>query len=481
MRQLKFSTQISLLFSIISTAIITATGLTFSIVYYFRVEREVEHFLSQTADTIVRDHIVYLNNQVLYKHGPQGETISVHLRDFDVSAVIFDSNFIRIGTYGVYSTISSSGQLSGMIDKALFEQAKKKKNAIYRDTNIAPIGFFDTLTVPLISDNTFMGVLQLSKNANLLTTLLETNIRILLILIPVSIAVSWIAAYTVIHYSFSPLRTLITYMQTISAGTALKPLKANMNPGDELSLLTVTFNAMIVKIQEGMKKQKEFIANASHELKTPLARAVTTLDVLSSALENKQLSQEASTTHTVVRELLDLGKLTDSLLTLANLHNTQDQNEHYATSFSDHVNKILKILEPSIIIKKLVIIQKYQKTIFLALRPEYLDILLMNLLTNAIKYNQPGGTIWIQCQKNDRYASVQVKDSGIGIGRIVKKKIFSRFFRGIEARRHASGVGIGLTIVNDICRSNGLGVRVQKIKPSGLTVTITRIPLASLH
>jgi two-component system phosphate regulon sensor histidine kinase PhoR len=235
----------------------------------------------------------------------------------------------------------------------------------------------------------------------------------------------------------------------------------------------------ITALQDMHDRQADFVANASHELATPLTTikgfAETLLD---GALEDKKLSvkfltiihTEAERMQRLVNELLQLAKL--------NSHEYRQQVKLEATHlmpllYTAREDLITNAEEKSITVD----IHADADPIIMA-NPDWLKQILINLLDNSIKYTQPLGKVLLTCLQEGREAILIVEDTGIGIPATDVPLIFDRFYRVDRARsRNAGGTGLGLAIVKFIVEMHGGKIEVKSTVNIGTTFTI-RLPLA---
>ncbi|MEK7166150.1 MAG: ATP-binding protein [Patescibacteria group bacterium] len=471
MRKLSLSTKIALLFSLSSTLIIIATGVFLSLIYYYQVEKDVKNYLSQRTNDIIREHITSENSELLYKRGPQGETLSSRVRDYDVSVVIFDRNFAQVGTYGIYRNLPANQGTENFMDKALFNRAVTARKPIYQDTLLSNGQVYDTYTVPLIENNQVLGVMQVAKEARLLNNLVETNLTIMLFILPVSILLSWISGYLVTKKSFDPLRKLISYMQTVKVTHIPQQIARVNEQSQEIAALSQTFNQMLERIREGVMKQKSFIANASHELKTPLARALSTLELVE---KDKNSSGDQNQAHVEkAREiLLSLGGVIDSLLLLASVSEGAPQKIGLV-QVGIYTQKILGEQNPEIEKKHLHLEFICPENLKLVMVHQYFRVLMTNLVTNAIKYNIDKGEISLEWKVTGRTAEFAISNTGLPVRENEQALLFKRFFRGSLVSDHVPGTGLGLAIVKEICHVCQLPIHIQQTPEHGVTIRIS--------
>lgn len=244
---------------------------------------------------------------------------------------------------------------------------------------------------------------------------------------------------------------------------------------DELSLMAGEFNALTDRLQTTEEVRRRFVSDASHELKTPLA---------SIRLLSDSILQTDSIDPDTVREFVgDIGseaerltRITEHLLALTRLDATPAV-ETEAVDVTGVVYRVEHMLSP------LARANSVELHIDLALdKPvrctgDDLYQILFNLVENAIKYNLPGGHVWVATRQEENRGILTVEDTGVGIPEEDIKKVFDRFYRVDKARsRAAGGTGLGLSIVQDTTRRHGGSVKAQRREPEGVRFTVT-LPL----
>jgi len=297
-------------------------------------------------------------------------------------------------------------------------------------------------------------------------------------------------------YSFIPLAFLSFFGGYIIADQMLRPLqKLNLtftqlnaknldkeieheDSGDEISELIKNFNKMTSRLNNSFQLQKDFIANSSHELKSPLAIIQTNLEALLSNPKNskKELSE-------YLRNAIDsvsfMNKLIEDLLLLSLLENHINKKLY---SFELLIQKVFD--QAQIIAKKKEIIIDYKidskyKDKKVNINPELIQRAIMNLIENAVKYSKKKSHISIKLSSENHNIIVSIKDEGIGIPDNEKERVFDRFYRVDKSRsRKTGGTGLGLAITRQILELHKGEISLKSKVGKGTTVTI-QIPYKS--
>ncbi len=234
-------------------------------------------------------------------------------------------------------------------------------------------------------------------------------------------------------------------------------------------------NRSIRPVEESYNKQKQFVADASHELKTPLTTINTNIDVLLSH-EDSKIRDERKWLDYIKTESERMTKLTNDLLYLARLDHNENNVMLSRVSFSEAAESVILLMEAVIFEKNINLDYDISPDIFVNGSSEQLKQLVMILLDNAVKYTQESGNIKISltCESSD--AVFTIRNSGEGISQEAQKQIFERFYREDKSRaRESGGYGLGLAIANAIVTSCRGSICVNSQK-NEYTEFIVKIP-----
>ncbi|MDD6483589.1 MAG: HAMP domain-containing sensor histidine kinase [Clostridiales bacterium] len=218
-------------------------------------------------------------------------------------------------------------------------------------------------------------------------------------------------------------------------------------------------NRSIRPIEESYNRQKQFIADASHELKTPLTTINTNVDVLLSH-KDSTIGEEQKWLYYIKGEAQRMSRLTDDLLYLAKLNH--DENEIFSrVSFSDNAESVILAMEAVAFEKNILIEDNIAPEVYVNASDTMLKQLMMILLDNAIKYTPPAGKISVVLTSE---GVLRVRNTGEGISEEDQKRIFERFYRSDKSRaRESGGYGLGLAIANAICTRFGGSIWVSSV------------------
>ena len=332
----------------------------------------------------------------------------------------------------------------------------------------------------------FEQEIQETKEDFLLRSVIATTIIILL---------SSVCTYFLTKKALTPLQKLTSEVSQIQAQNLSTQLEVP-NSKDEIAQLTSSFNEMLTRLDNAFSTQKQFSANAAHELRTPLAVLQTNLEVFEKKQEPEMV--EYRQLFTMIKEqTARLSQLVGTLLDMTNLKSVP-RTDH--VSLEELVDEVFCDLDP--VAEKAGISIHFDDSSSQdlytdvhtpdasALNNNILNITgsyvllyraVYNLVENAIKYNRPNGSVTVSVKEKNGQAMILVKDTGIGISPENQKKIFDPFFRVDKSRSRAmGGAGLGLALVDSIAREHGGSVKVLESNEKGSIIALM-LPVSSLE
>lgn len=369
----------------------------------------------------------------------------------------------------LYDTETSSGRRYAMlqeISRALNGKdvfASSYRDGVFRSSAATPVQY----------RNTVIGAVYLyeydSEQGGIIVGLRQNLLRISIILVALAILLSLLLARTMTR-RISRMITGINQWANGSYSTRLK-----VSGQDELTELATTFNELTERLEETDAVRKRFVADASHELKTPLASIKLLTDSIN---QNTDMDEETirDFVSDIGTEVDRLTRITEELLALTRMDNGK-VIRHGRVNLAEVAEDALRMLTPIAEENKICIHSDLEAGCSISSSADEMYQVIFNLVENAIKYNVADGAVWVTLRCESDYALLIVADSGIGIPDEDKKKIFDRFYRVDKARsREAGGTGLGLSIVRDtVAASNGT-IEVAD-RPGGGTVFQVRFPL----
>ena len=274
-----------------------------------------------------------------------------------------------------------------------------------------------------------------------------------------------VATYFISGHALRPLREFSDKIEKVQAQN-LADSRIEENQVKELNQLSVSYNRMLERLSDAFEIQRQFTANAAHELRTPLALMQVQLDLYHS---NGHPDNDADTVQMIkmVTEQNDrLNKMVKTLLDMSELQTVGRDDEIILDAL---VDEVLEDLEPLAEGKNIRLIGKC-KDITMVGSDILIYRLVYNLVENAIKYNHSGGQVTVTADRREKHVYLSVKDTGTGIPEELKERVFEPFFRVDKSRsRELGGVGLGLALVREIVRVHDGSITV-KSNPSGGTI-----------
>lgn len=273
--------------------------------------------------------------------------------------------------------------------------------------------------------------------------------------------------FVLIRFSLKPLQQLTQSISSQSI-TRLQTIHPQQTPL-EIKPMVDALNHLLRQIASSLERERRFTANAAHELRTPLAAIRLHAQVLQGARNPTEAAEAAlDIQHGVDR----CTRLMEQLLVLARLEPQQLQTVQHRVDLADAIAQIAT-QHQYILQKQQIRLSLDTPNTLLQANPEQIDILLRNLLDNAIRYSGDGKNIWISCGHNSKHqAYLTVEDQGVGIPSVQHDKIFDRFYRLVDAP--STGSGLGLSIVQQIIEQHQASIQIEPGRNAqGTKISIT--------
>ena len=274
-----------------------------------------------------------------------------------------------------------------------------------------------------------------------------------------------VAVYFISGHALRPIREFSDKIEEVRAQN-LSDSQIEENNVKELNQLSISYNKMLERLSDAFEIQRQFTANAAHELRTPLALMQVQLDLYNST---KHPENDADTLQTIKMVTEQNDKLSRMVKTLLDMSELQTVGRDDKIMVDAIVEEVLADLEPLAQEKNIKLIEKCEKIIMTGS-----DILIYrlvyNLVENAIKYNHPGGQVTVISYQNEKHIYLSVEDTGNGIPEELRERVFDPFFRVDKSRsRELGGVGLGLALVHEIVRVHDGNIAI-KSNPAGGTI-----------
>lgn len=328
-------------------------------------------------------------------------------------------------------------------------------------------------TRPIVIDGQPLGAMQLGLTLVKTEGLLRQLLLLESLAILLSIILSLVLGQFLAQRALAPMLAITGQVQQMAGQDLFKPLDTReLNP-DEIGLLAKTFNGLMLRIEEVFKAQQRFLADASHEFKTPLTAIRGHAQLITKRGERPEIRERSA--EVIIRESERLSRLVEDLLLLSRLESQSvqaqrlDLGELCAEVFED-----LSLLHPELEW------QPISETLPVMGHADSLRRVLLNLLSNAFAALENGGSVRLSCRRRQHEAEITVQDTGVGIAEAHLPHLFERFYRVDHSRSRsapgAGGSGIGLALVYEIVRLHQGQVDV-KSEPGLGTLFTLRFPL----
>ena len=278
-----------------------------------------------------------------------------------------------------------------------------------------------------------------------------------------------VVTYFISGHALRPIREFSDKIEEVQAQN-LSDSRIEENNVKELNQLGISYNKMLERLSEAFEIQRQFTANAAHELRTPLALMQVQLDLYNSA---SHPGNDADTLQTIKMVTEQNDKLNRMVKTLLDMSELQTVGRDDKIILDAIVEEVLADLEPLAVEKNIKLIGKCEDATMIGS-----DILIYrlvyNLVENAIKYNHPLGQVTVTAYQRNKHVYLSVEDTGSGIPKELRERVFEPFFRVDKARsRELGGVGLGLAFVREIVRVHDGSICIKSGKTGGTIFEVT--------
>lgn len=274
-----------------------------------------------------------------------------------------------------------------------------------------------------------------------------------------------VAAYFISGHALKPIREFSDKIEEVQAQN-LADSRIEASKIKELNQLSVSYNKMLERLSDAFEIQRQFTANAAHELRTPLSLMQVQLDLYHSTQHPGSDADTVQMIKMLTEQNDRLGKMVKTLLDMSELQ-TVGRDEKII--LNDLVDEVLEDLELLAQEKNIKLIGKY-KNITMIGSDILIYRLVYNLVENAIKYNHSDGQVTVNAYKKQKHIYLSVEDTGSGIPKELRERVFEPFFRVDKSRsRELGGVGLGLALVHEIVRVHDGSISI-KSNPAGGTI-----------
>lgn len=285
--------------------------------------------------------------------------------------------------------------------------------------------------------------------------------------LPLLAAIAAFGGCRITKRAFRPVKQMAETARAIGSGSDLSQRIETDGRGDELNRLGDTINEMLARLQASFETERQFSSDVSHELRTPIAVIRSQCEFALSGQAGEEEKKEAL--EAVLKQSERMNAIVSQLLLLSRAENGKFVPERESVALNLLCETVCEELES----------EAEERQVKLTWKTEALQItgdetllirMVNNLVSNAIRYNRPGGSVEVLLRKRDRYAVLTVKDTGIGIKKEDLGQIFNRFYRA-DRSRSSEGTGLGLSMAEWIARVHGGDIRAESVFGEGSVFT----------
>lgn len=322
---------------------------------------------------------------------------------------------------------------------------------------------------PITQNGQFQGVLLVGHPIDVINQALTNLIIMLTVVFIIFVIPTVVGGHLLAQSAMQPITLISEKLKKISSQN-LDERVATPNTDDEVKELAVTFNSLLDRLNQAFKRERQFIGDVAHELKTPLATQRTSIEVILSRDRSKDEYKKV-----LSETLVDNNRITTTVKNILDIawSEADGAKSQFATvNFSDLVEELKDLSVKMVLTKQINISGAIESNIRIHGKRDKLFHAILNVIDNAVKHTQDKGTISITLRKTHNIAYLQIKDNGIGIANKDLLHIFERFYRGTKTDK-VFGSGLGLSIAQAIITAHHGSIGIESKIGHGTTVSIS--------
>lgn len=355
---------------------------------------------------------------------------------------------------------------------SLFSEAQQKKEKFFQNQTVgtATMRF---LVSPIIQDGTIKSVVLMGHPLDVIQNSLSSLFTTLAIVFILFVLGAIAGGYLLANRALAPLMDLSQTLTTITA----KNLNDRLTPpktGDEFERLYHSFNSLLDRLHASFTRERQFIADVAHELKTPLTTTRTGIEV---ALTKPRTTEEYK--RVLTESLIDTKHIANTLNNILDLARSSAEGAAITSqrfSLTECLSELVQIAKKLASNKNITVSSQITSNIIIAGDREKLFRAILAVIDNAVKYSPPSGRIEVTLKRKGKSSAITIKDTGMGIPKGDLSHIFERFFRGTKAGK-TTGAGLGLAITKSIIEAHSGTITVISQHKKGTMVQIV-LPIA---
>ena len=330
-----------------------------------------------------------------------------------------------------------------------------------------------SVILPFTDQNRLEGIIYLYYPLAKISELAKEEVILLITGAAIFLMVAAFFVYCGMRKILRPLSNLQQAVHQMASGDY--GTRVEVTSKDEIGNLSAAFNQMANSIQKEDEAQKSFLATVSHELRTPISYVKGYSEAIQQGVIEKEKQGEAI--QLIVRESVRMERLTNELMQLARKEQAFNPSEMEPLILAETIRDVLTLLEQQARVKNIQFVQTLEEELIIMGFEEKMKQVFINIIENAIRYSNDGGSIYIESNEISKSASITIRDEGIGIPNEDLPYVTERFYRVNKARsRSDGGSGLGLSIVDQIIKQHNGSLTIQSELNIGTSVNIT-LPL----
>ena len=367
---------------------------------------------------------------------------------------------------GIYTVVYSSNEtlLAGQLPLD-FNEVGEFENG---ETRIVSVGDEDFYVLDLWRafgwDNGVWvrGIMEVPESM----TMIENLLMMAGVAMPLFILLSTLGGYWIAKKAFRPLEEIIATADSINEAADLSARIETPTGNNEFTRLAKTFDRMFERLEASFEAEKQFTADASHELRTPISVIKGACEY---GMKYDETPEERQETITMIhRQAEKMSTLVSELLSMTRL----DQGTERANFTEADLSALIKSICQEQTEEGYTLHCDIEENIIALIDVSLISRLLQNLLDNAVKYGRPDGSIWVSLCKREGEIQLSVKDDGMGIPAEHQEKIWQRFYQADPSRSGDNGAGLGLSMVKKIAEIHGGYMSLESEEGKGSTFTL---------
>jgi heavy metal sensor kinase len=438
----------------------------FSAFLYFSLSRSLYAQMDRALAAEGRQ----MNAEVDVDRGPQGDELEFEGEDDELEPGVLVALYDLAGTR-IFA--SDTNYLpTGPVGPAL-TRAVQGEHA-FSTVTMPDGGTWRLLTRPATYKGRTVGVLQVARSQREVEATLDSLGRLLAVALPLMLVPAVAGGLFLAGRALNPIDRIVRTAETISADDLSRRLNVPAS-ADELGRLAATFDRMLDRLERAFQRQRQFTADAAHELRTPLALLTSQAD-LALAQPRTESEYRAALT-SISADTARMSQLLTDLLTLARADAGHEPLARERLDLSALADDVVSAMAPLAESKGVRLLSDAGRAVMVEADQTRVTQLLVNLVDNGLKYTPAGGTVTVSVAPGWDGPVLRVTDTGVGIDPEHLPHLFERFYRVDKARSRAEGgAGMGLAICQWIARAHGGDIEVESQPGRGTTFAV-RIPL----